>query len=83
MFIVPKPLLYSIRKQETVIQEKPAQGSSSLAGEGEAQEGRGSRGSRGHTELPIIGFLTPALAGEMTGAPHRPRAWRDHQVLLS
>ena len=44
------------------------------------QEGRGSRG---HTELPIIGFLTPALAGEMTGAPHRPRAWRDHQVLLS
>ena len=43
MFIVPKPLLYSIRKQETVIQEKPAQGSSSLAGEGEAQEGRGSR----------------------------------------
>ena len=80
MFIVPKPLLYSIREQETVIQEKPAQGSSSLAGEGEAQEGRGSRG---HTELPIIGFLTPALAGEMTGAPHRPRAWRDHQVLLS
>ena len=36
---MPEPLLYSIREQETAIQEKQAQGSSSLAGEGEAQEG--------------------------------------------
>lgn len=77
---MPEPLLCSIRQQETVIQEKPAQGSSSLTGEGEDQEGRGTRG---HTELPTIGFLMPALAEEMTGAPHRPTAWRDHQVLLS
>ena len=77
---MPEPLLYSIREQETAIQEKQAQGSSSLAGEGEAQEGRGSRG---HTELATIGFLTTSLAGEMRGALHGPTAWRDHQVPLS
>lgn len=62
---MPWPLLYSIREQETAIQEKQAQGSSSLAGEGEAQEGRGSRG---HTELATIGFLTTSLAGDERSA---------------
>lgn len=63
-----------------MIQEKRAQCSLFLAGEGEAPEGRGSRD---HTELATIGFLTPALAGEVRGAPHGPVAWRDQQVLLS
>lgn len=38
VLIMPKPLFYSIRQQETVIQEKRAQCSLFLAGEGEAPE---------------------------------------------